>query len=260
MKLKAALKLAKSGLIKYAPQIATGVGLGLALAAGIRAVQKTPEAVRLIEKKKEEEKKDELTVTETVKTVWRCYLPSVIIFIVACILIIGGQRISTRRAVAAATACSLYETQLKQYQEAAKEVLGDKKEAEIRTQMARNEIASRPPTNDDDIVRTGRGNALFYDELSKRYFWSDPMYIDTVFNELNTRLRHEMYISMSDYWDAIGLPRTNPGNMLCWDVNKCGEIDPAYDVIVVPSGPYEGYPCKVIGFYCEPKYNYEDRL
>ena len=240
MKLKAALKLARSGLIKYAPQIATGVGLGLALVAGVRAVQKTPEAVRLIEKKKEE-KKDELTVTETVKTVWKCYLPSVIIFIVACVLIIGGQRISTRRAVAAATACSLYETQLKQYQEAAKEVLGDKKEAEIRTQMARNEVTSRPPLSTDDIVSTGRGNALFYDELSKRYFWSDPAYVDKIFQNLNFQLL-----------------ATNPGNLICWCVND-GKIDPSFDVILVASGPYEGYPCKVIGFYCEPEYSYKDR-
>ena len=258
MKLKAALKLARSGLIKYAPQIATGVGLGLALVAGVRAVQKTPEAVKLIERKKEE-KKDELTVTETVKTVWRCYLPSVIIFIVACVLIIGGQRISTRRAVAAATACSLYETQLKQYQEAAKEVLGDKKEAEIRTQMARNEVTSRPPLSSDDIVSTGRGNALFYDELSKRYFWSDPAYVDKIFQNLNFQLLDEMYVSLNDYWDALGLPTTNPGNLICWCVND-GKIDPSFDVILVASGPYEGYPCKVIGFYCEPEYSYKDRL
>lgn len=257
MKLKAALKLARSGLIKYAPQIATGIGLGLALVAGVRAVQKTPEAVKLIEKKKEE-KKDELTVTETVKTVWKCYLPSVIIFIVACVLIIGGQRISTRRAVAAATACSLYETQLKQYQEAAKEVLGDKKEAEIRTQMARNEVTSRPPLSTDDIVSTGRGNALFYDELSKRYFWSDPAYVDKIFQNLNFQLLDEMYVSLNDYWDALGLPTTNPGNLICWCVND-GKIDPSFDVILVASGPYEGYPCKVIGFYCEPEYSYKDR-
>lgn len=257
MKLKAALKLARSGLIKYAPQIATGVGLGLALVAGVRAVQKTPEAVKLIERKKEE-KKDELTVTETVKTVWRCYLPSVIIFIVACVLIIGGQRISTRRAVAAATACSLYETQLKQYQEAAKEVLGDKKEAEIRTQMARNEVTSRPPLSSDDIVSTGRGNALFYDELSKRYFWSDPAYVDKILQNLNFQLLDEMYVSLNDYWDALGLPTTNPGNLICWCVND-GKIDPSFDVILVASGPYEGYPCKVIGFYCEPEYSYKDR-
>jgi len=258
MKIKPLLKLARSGLVKHAPQIAAGIGIGLALVAGIRAVQKTPEAVRLIEKKKEELKKDELTVVETVQTTWKCYLPSIIIFILACLLIIGGQRVSIRRAVAATTACSLYETQLQQYQEAAKEVLGEKKEAEIRTQMARNEVNSRPPMHGEDIISTGRGNALFYDELSKRYFWSDPAFVDKAIQTLNYRMLDEMYISLNDYWSELKLPTTQPGDCLCWRVED-GKIDPGDDVILVESGPYAGYPCRVLDFYVCPTYSYQDR-
>ena len=125
--------------------------------------------------------------------------------------------------------------------------------------MAKNEVTSRPPLSTDDIVSTGRGNALFYDELSKRYFWSDPAYVDKIFQNLNFQLLDEMYVSLNDYWDALGLPTTNPGNLICWCVND-GKIDPSFDVILVASGPYEGYPCKVIGFYCEPEYSYKDRL
>lgn len=258
MKIKPLLKLARSGLIKHAPQIAAGVGIGLALIAGVRAVQKTPEAVKRIEEKKEELKKDELTVMETVEATWKCYLPSIIIFILACLLIIGGQKISTRRAVAAATACSLYENQLQQYENAAREVVGEKKAEEIRTQMARNEVNSRPPLNEDDIVRTGYGNALFYDKLSMRYLWSDPMYVDKVIQNLNFRLLNEMYISLYDYQQAMGLPAPSPGKLICWKVDD-GQIDPAYSVIEVTSGPYTGYPCKVIDFYVEPEYSYKDR-
>ena len=258
MKGRALLRALKSGLIAKGPQIATGVGIGLALIAGIQAVKKTPEAVKRIEEKKEELKKDELTVVETVQATWKCYLPAIIIFLIACALIIGGQRVSTRRAVAAATACSIWENKATQYDEAARELFGDKKADEIRTQMARNEVTSNPPTNDDDIVRTGRGNALFYDELSKRYFWSDPAYVDKVFITLNFKLLDEMYVSLSDYWEALGLPATNPGKLICWRADD-GKIDPSTEVIEVPSGPYQGYPCKVIGFYNEPEYSYKDR-
>ena len=95
----------RSGLIAKGPQIATGIGIGIMLLAGVRAVKKTPEAVKLIEKKKEEEHKDELTPIETVEATWKCYILPIIMFIIACVLIIGGQRVSTRRALAAATAC-----------------------------------------------------------------------------------------------------------------------------------------------------------
>ena len=258
MKIKPLLKLVRSELVKRAPQIGAGLGIGLALIAGVRAVRKTPEALEHIEEKKEELNKDELTIAETVEATWKCYLPSMIIFIIACILIIGGQRISTRRAVAAATACSLYETQLQQYQEAAKEVLGDKKEAEIRTQMARNEVNSKPPMHGEEIISTGRGNALFYDELSKRYFWSDPAFVDKAIQTLNYRMLDEMYISLNDYWSELKLPTTQPGDCLCWSVED-GKIDPGNDVILVESGPYTGYPCRVLDFYICPTYNYQDR-
>lgn len=258
MKGRALLRALKSGLIAKGPQIATGVGIGLALIAGIQAVKKTPEAVKRIEEKKKELKKDELTVVETVQATWKCYLPAIIIFLIACALIIGGQRVSTRRAVAAATACSLYENQIQQYENAAREVVGEKKAEEIRTQMARNDVNSRPPLNEDDIVRTGYGNALFYDKLSMRYFWSDPMYVDKVIQDLNFRLLDEMYISLYEYQQAMGLPAPDPGKLICWKVDD-GKIDPAYSVIEVTSGPYTGYPCKVIDFYVEPEYSYKDR-
>ena len=67
-----------------------------------------------------------------------------------------------------------------------------------------------------------------------------------------------MYVSLNDYWDALDLPTTPPGNLICWRVDD-GKIDPAYSVIEVASGPYEGYPCKVIGFYVEPEYSYKNR-
>lgn len=261
MKVKALLKVAKAGLIKHGPQIATGLGIGLALIAGVRAVQKTPEAVKNIEKKKEEEHKEKLTVKETVEVTWKCYLPSILIFLIACALIIGGQRISARRATAAATACSILETKLRSYEEAVRETVGDKKDEEIRTVMAQKEVAAKPPLNPNEVIRTGKGDALFYDTLSRTYFWSDPMHVDKVIQNLNFKLLDEMYVSMGEYWSELGLPQagSDPGKLISWCVND-GKIDPAYSVIEVPSGPYEGYPCKVIDFYVGPRYDYTQRF
>ena len=246
----------RAGLIKLGPQIATGIGIGLALLAGIKAVEKTPEAIKLIEKKKEEEHKDELTPMETVEATWKCYILPIIMFIIACVLIIGGQRVSTRRALAAATACSLSESKLQKILETEKAFLGDKKMDELQTERARYEIKNNPPG--EDIVITGRGDALFYDVLHKRYFKSDPTYVDKAISRLNFRLLDEMYVSVNDYWSEMGLPTTKLGEMLCWSVND-GSIDPGKTVILVDSGPYEGYPCRVMDFYVCPSHNYNDR-
>lgn len=252
------MRAMRSGLIAKGPQIVTGIGIGIMLLAGVRAVKKTPEAIKLIKEKKEEEKKDELTVTETIQATWKCYLPSVIMFLVACALIIGGQRVSTRRAVAAATACSLYESQLQTYQEAAKAVVGEKKEELIRAEAAKTKVANKPPIDSDQIVSTGKGNALCYDELAKKYFWSDPARVREAILTLNERLMDERYISLNDYWSEIGLPETPVGKLVCWSVDK-GMLDPDYESVVVQDGPYKGWPCLVISFYCGPEYDYCDR-
>lgn len=258
MKVKGLLKLAKAGLIKHAPQIATGVGLGLIFAAGVRAIQKTPEAVELIEKKKEEEKKEELTVVETVQATWKCYIMPFIMFIIACFLILEGQRVSTRRAVAAATACSISDNMLQQYQEAAKAVVGEKKEEEIRAEAAKMKVNNKPPIESDQITSTGKGTALCYDELSKRYFWSDPDAVRKAILTLNERIMDEHYISLNDYWSELGLPETTVGNLVSWCIDK-DKLDPDYECVVVQDGPYKGWPCLVISFYCGPEYDYSDR-
>lgn len=258
MKGRTLLKALRSGLISKGPQIATGIGVGLMLIAGIRAVKKTPEAVKRIEEKKEEEKKDSLTVKETVEATWKCYLPSIIIFLIACLLIFGGQRVSTRRAMAAATACSLSDNMLHQYQDAVKAVVGDKKEEEIRAVAAKNRVDNKPPINTDQIVSTGKGNALCYDELSKKYFWSDPAKVREAILTLNERIMDERTISLNDYWSEIGLPETPIGELVCWSIDK-SKLDPDYECVVVQEGPYKGWPCLVISFYCGPEYSYCDR-
>lgn len=258
MRIKTFLKATGKALRAAGPQIATGLGIGFALAAGIKAVSKTPEAVRLIQKKKEEENKEELTVVETVQTVWRCYIFAIIMFLIACALIIGGQRVSTRRATAAAAACSLSENMLRQYQEAAKAVVGEKKEEEIRAEAAKMKVNSKPPIENDQIISTGKGTALCYDELSKRYFWSDPDAIRKAILTLNERIMDERYISLNDYWSEIGLPETTVGNLVSWCIDK-DKLDPDYECVVVQDGPYKGWPCLVISFYCGPEYDYSDR-
>ena len=57
MKAKALLRAAKLFLVNHGPEIATGLGIGIAFAAGVKAVKETPKAVELIEDKKEEKKK-----------------------------------------------------------------------------------------------------------------------------------------------------------------------------------------------------------
>jgi hypothetical protein len=63
--------------------------------------------------------------------------------------------------------------------------------------------------------------------MSGRYFSSNREKIKRAENELNKRMIHDVfgYVSLNDFYDEIGLPRTDTGYILGWNVNKTIDID-----------------------------------
>ena len=70
-----ALRQVKTVLSDHSPEILTGIGIAGMITTTVLAVKATPKALMLIEDAKEE-KKDKLTVTETVKAAWKPYIPA----------------------------------------------------------------------------------------------------------------------------------------------------------------------------------------
>lgn len=254
MKASTMLKIIRAALVTHGPAIATGFGIACAAFAAVKAVKDTPKAMKILEEKKEEEGTEDLSTVEVVKATWKCYLPSVIIFLLAVVTIIGGHQATTRRAAAFATAYSLSEEARKEYQAAAKAVLGDGKEQEIRDKVAQDKIDKNPPRQ-DTVVPTGVGNVLCFDALSSRYFMSTRDRIEKVVAELNQEMTngYQEWLSVNDYYAAIGLERTVAGELLGWNVKTQIYPDIRY---ASGTGDYEGVPCLIVGFGVSPRYDY----
>ena len=90
-----------------------------------------------------------------------------------------------------------------------------------------------------------------YDAVSGRYFKSDRDKIDKVINELNRRMRDEMYISLNEFYYEIGLNEISLGDQLGWNIDN-GYIEPSFSY----QGAEDGTPCLVIGYLVEPRYDY----
>ena len=77
------------------------------------------------------------------------------------------------------------------------ETIGKKKEQAIRDDIAKDRVTANPVR---EVVVTDRGSTLCYDSLSGRYFKSDIETLRKTVNDLNRRMRDEMFISLNDFY------------------------------------------------------------
>lgn len=235
---------------KHSPEILTGIGIAGMITTTIMAVKATPKALILIEDKKDELEAEKLTPIETIKAAWPCYIPSALICTVSMCCLIGASSTNFRRNAALATAYTLSESSLKEYQEKVTQTIGEKKEQVIRDEIAKDKIVDNPIRN--VVITEKGGNTVCYDVLSGRYFKSDRDEINRVVNELNRQMRDEMYIALNDFYFELGLDSIKLGDELGWNIDK-GYIDINFSSQLDANGT----PCLVLDYKVAPVYNYQ---
>lgn len=255
MKKVAAKKAAESfwlGVKKHSPTILTGIGIAGMITTTILAVQSTPKALRLLEEKKADiSETEKLPPIEVVKAAWKVYVPAVLTGILSTVCLIGANSVNQRRGAALAAAYSLSESALKEYREKVVETIGKKKEQAIRDDIAKDRVTANPVR---EVVVTDRGSTLCYDSLSGRYFKSDIETLRRTVNDLNRRMRDEMFISLNDFYCAVDNPDLGPtklGDRLGWTIDK-GYIDLGFSSQLTA----DGTPCLVLDYTVAPEYEY----
>ena len=117
-------------MTKHSPEILTGFGIAGMITATVLAVGATPKALKLIERKKKElglSSEEKLTPVETVKAVWKPYVPAVVTTTVSAACLVGANSVNARRNAALAAAYHLSETALSEYREQVIETIGERK-------------------------------------------------------------------------------------------------------------------------------------
>lgn len=241
-------------LSEHSPEILTGIGITGLLSTTVLAVKATPKALRLIDEKKEEMNTDELTNTEVVKTCWKCYIPAAVTASVSVACLIGANSVNSKRNAVLATAYKLSESAFSEYKEKVIETIGEKKEEEVRDKIAKGRIEKNPVKNNEVII-TGKGDVLCYDIVSGRYFKSDVDKIRKAENTLNKKLMNDMYCSLNEFYDLIGLPFTQMGFELGWNVN-----DSLVEIEFSTQLSEDDTPCVVIQYSVLPKCDYQHLL
>ena len=224
------------------------------LTTTVLAVKATPKALKLIEQTKENEQKEKLTPMETIKATWKCYIPAAVTATTSIGCIVWASSTHLKRNAALATAYKLSETALHDYRAKVVETLGEKKEKNIRDKVDEEHVKQNPVSNAEVII-TEKGNTLFLDPVSQRYFTSDLEKIRRVVNDLNAQMINDLfgYVSLNEFYDEIGLERTSVGDDIGW------RLDNGRGIIKIDYGTQltdDGRPCIVLNYSVAPEYDY----
>lgn len=244
--------------IKHSPEILTGVGIAGMVTTTVMAVRATPKALDLMAEIHEKETQEQLNKKEVgkeiVTKVAPVYIPSALIGVLSITCLIGATSVNQRRTTALATAYSLSESALREYQEKVIETFGEKKEQFVRDAIAKDKIEQNPVASTEVFI-TQKGDTLCYDMLSGRYFKSDMDKIKKVENELNRRLLSEMYISLNEFYYELGLRCTKQGSDLGWNVDE-GLINIRFSAQIADNGE----PCIVLDYDYAPRYDFRNLM
>ena len=244
----------KTAIKKHSPEILTGIGIAGMITTTVMAVRATPKALILSEERKEEIGAEKLEAMDMVKTTWACYIPAAITGTLSVACLIGASSVNARRNAALATAYTLSESALKDYQGKVIEMFGEKKNEAVKDAVAKDKVEKNPVVTREVII-TEKGNTLCYDAISGRYFKSDIEKIKKAECELNRQMLDDMYVSLNDFYYEIGLDSVKLGDELGWNVDS-GYIDLSFSSQLAS----DGTPCLVIDYSVAPRYDYRNLL
>lgn len=237
-------------IVKHSPELLTGIGIAGMVTTTVLAVKATPKALRLIDDE-ECERDERLGAVDVIKTTWKCYIPAVVTCAASITCLIGASSVNLKRNAALATAYKLSEAALDEYKERVIETIGERKEQVIKDKMAEGRM-EKDPVSKADIIVTDKGNTLCYDYTSSRYFYGDIDKIKKAENILNRRMMSDMYISLNEFYDEIGVDHMpDIGDDMGWNID-----DGLIDIYFSAKLNEKDEPCIVIIHNNVPKYNY----
>jgi hypothetical protein len=186
---------------------------------------------------------------EKVALTWKLYIPAVSTGLLTVTCIIGANRIGTRRAAAVAAAYTLSEKAFVEYRDKVVEKLGDKKEQDLRDELAQDKVTKNPGNSSKLVIVDGK-SVLCYEAYTGRYFISDMETLRKAQNDINFRVNNDYYASLTDFYNEIGLTQTSISDEVGWNADKL------LDLKFSTTMSEDGRPCIVIDYAVAPVRDY----
>lgn len=225
-------------------------GIGV-VATSVLTAKATPK-VSLLLKQAEEDKGDKLTKMETVRVAAPVYIPAILVGASTIACIFGANALNKRQQASMISAYALLENSYKEYKRKVKDLYGEEAEKDVLVEIAKDRY-------EDDFERD-ENKQLFYDEFSGRYFESTIENVRRAECELNRLLSVEFVASLNEFYDLLGIERTDYGDYLGWSSYELVEcfgyswVDFEHTQVTLD----DGLECTIITMSFEPTCVFEN--
>lgn len=196
----------------YSSIILTCIGAAGVIATAILAARATPKAVKFLEDAMDE-KGDDLTKTEIVRTTAPAYIPAAIMGVATITCIFSANVLDKRQQAAITSAYALLNNYHKEYRKKLIELHGKETDEEIRRAMVREHCGYHQIGIDTPDVM-----ATFYDEISGESITCYEREIMDAEYHLNRNFVLRGYASLNEFYSFLGLPQTDHGNEVGWSI------------------------------------------
>lgn len=231
--------------------ILTCAGSTGVVATAVLAVKATPKAMLLLEHAKEE-KGEDLTRFEVIRTAAPAYIPTILMGISTIACIFGANILNKYQQGSLMSAYALLDSSYKEYKSKVVDLYGEDADSRVREEIAKDEYAS-------DEIASNSDKLLFYDEFSGRYFRSTTVNVLKAEYEINKKISMGS-VYLNEFYELVGLPATDYGYHLGWsaagmDEMYCKEwLDFNHEKFMLDDG-LEGY---IITYNQEPTPGFEE--
>lgn len=245
------------------PSLLTGAGVAGVFVTAYMAYKAGPKAKKIIddyndylsEPNLNKEVKREAT-KEFAKEIIPVVLPTIGMATATSAAIIGANSVSSKRIAVLSAAYSMSETALKEYQAKVAEILDEKKVKKIKEGIAQDKLKKQHVNaeNAQDVIMTGTGDVLCMDAYSGRFFRSNAQKIGEAINHLSADLLVDMYVSLNDFYDLLGLKQVPLGDDFGWNMDDLdrGQLD----IEVTACLTDDKQPCLVVDYNIFPREDY----
>lgn len=186
-------------------------GIGV-VGTAVLAVKATPKAMKLVEEAKEE-KGEELTKWEIVKSAGPAYIPAGIVGVATVGCVFGANILNKKTQASMASAYALLDQSFKEYKRKVVDVYGSEADQKVRTEIAKDHYDEE---EFEDKYEEDDGKMLFYDQFSRRYFRSTMEDVLKAEYNTNRQLAVNTGVYLNEFYEFLDLAPITAGQELGW--------------------------------------------